>query len=273
MSHRSHSGSSSRTSRKNTLIWALLVTFCLPGTALADGKPEGKAKDRTINKSASKSAGKTESRALEAGKAQTQPSQSYFEDEFNARKRKYAKASSTVFVNVPQSFVWKVLVDFEHYPEIFKRIESCHVTKRDNGLLFAETYLKPQMFVNKLCQHTVSDISQGPNYLPWKMLDGNFKSVVGSWTLSTAKDKANQTVCQVKYTLEADPGPIIPPPMVSFILHTVQHEVVTSLKQSCEKSYSEQSDREANALKTGGRSSCSHLPPDCSSNQARQHQS
>jgi ribosome-associated toxin RatA of RatAB toxin-antitoxin module len=163
--------------------------------------------------------------------------QSYFEQERKARKRKYAHSSSTVYIYAPQAIVWKVLIDFEHYPEYFKRIDTCHITKREHGLLFAETYLKPQMFVKKLCQHTVSDISQGPNYLQWKMLDGNFTSVVGSWKLSTTKDKKGESVCEAEYTLEADPGPVIPSPLVSFLLHQVEHEVVTSFKKACEQNY------------------------------------
>ena len=161
--------------------------------------------------------------------------QSYFDEVRKSRKRKYAHSSSTVYIYAPQAEVWKNLIDFEHYPQMFKRIDTCHITKREHGLLFAETYLKPQMFVKKLVQHTVSDISQGPNYLQWKMLDGNFDSVYGSWNLSTTKDKKGKEVCEAQYTLEADPGPVIPAPLVSFLLHQVEHEVVVSFKKSCEE--------------------------------------
>jgi uncharacterized membrane protein len=158
----------------------------------------------------------------------------YFDKIREGRKRKYAQASSTVQIYAPVSIVWKVLIDFEKYPEIFKRMDSCHITKREHGLLFAESYLKPQMFVKKLCQHTVTDISQGPHFLQWKMLDGNFSSVYGSWTLSEGQDKKAVPVCVATYTLEADPGPVIPGPMVSFVLHQLEHEVVSLFKKACE---------------------------------------
>jgi ribosome-associated toxin RatA of RatAB toxin-antitoxin module len=165
---------------------------------------------------------------------------SFFDQERKSRKRKYAHASSTVFIHAPQALVWKILVDFEHYPDMFSRIKTCHITKRENGFLYAETYLKPQMFVKTLCQHTVTDITQGPNYVQWKMLDGNFSSVVGSWRLSTKKDKKGRPVCQADYVLEADPGPVIPSPLVSFCLHMIEHEVVSLFKQQCEKKYKQQ---------------------------------
>jgi ribosome-associated toxin RatA of RatAB toxin-antitoxin module len=160
----------------------------------------------------------------------------YFDKIRESRKRKYAQSSSTVLIYAPEPIVWKVLTDFDQYPKMFKRIETCHITKREHGLLFAETYLKPQMFVKKLCQHTVTDISQGPHFLQWKMLDGNFSSVYGSWTLSMSHDKKGVPVCSATYTLEADPGPVIPGPMVSFLLHQIEHEVVTSFKKGCESS-------------------------------------
>jgi ribosome-associated toxin RatA of RatAB toxin-antitoxin module len=163
----------------------------------------------------------------------------YFSDfAVSQKKHKLAHAASIVKIYAPQSIVWKVLVDFEHYPEMFKRIDSCHITKRENGLIFAESYLKPQMFVKKLCQHTVTDVSQGPSYLRWKMLDGNFKSVVGTWDLTPSTGTAEHPqMCVAKYTLWADPGPVIPAPLVSFALHTVEHEVITNFKRSCEHEY------------------------------------
>jgi ribosome-associated toxin RatA of RatAB toxin-antitoxin module len=167
----------------------------------------------------------------------------YFNKIRESRTRKYSHSSSTVQIYAPRQVVWKVLTDFEKYPEIFKRIDTCHITKREHGLLFAESYLKPQMFVKKLCQHTVTDTSQGPNFLQWKMLDGNFSSVYGSWTLSDSQDKKGKPVCSATYELEADPGPIIPSAMVSFLLHQIEHEVVTSFKKACEKNSVELSEK------------------------------
>jgi len=188
-----------------------------------------------------------------APQASTMPSQSsgnreidnYFSDFTSSQKKhKLAHAASTVKIYAPQSVVWKVLIDFERYPKMFKRIDTCHITKKENGLIFAESYLKPQMFVKRLCQHTVTDISQGPAYLRWKMLDGNFKSVVGTWDLRPAPGTAmHPQMCIAKYTLWADPGPIIPAPLVSFLLHTIEHEVVSSFKKSCEQEYQNHSNQ------------------------------
>lgn len=208
-----------------------------------DGSNRNRALLANVQSSAKKNNSQAKNKDGNSQTSQTSDAKSYFEQERLSRKRKYAHASSTVFIKAPKDDVWKVLIDFEHYPNIFKRIDTCHITKREHGLLFAETYLKPQMFVKTLVQHTVTDISQGPDYLQWKMLDGNFNSVVGSWTLKPAKDKEGNDICEAKYTLEADPGPIIPAPLVSLLLHQVEHEVVTSFKKACEKENKSGDDR------------------------------
>jgi ribosome-associated toxin RatA of RatAB toxin-antitoxin module len=205
-----------------------------------NGAANAKNENKSANKEAKDSKDTKDSSGKDAGSNDDTVRQNnvyasqYFDKIRESRKRKYAHASSTVQIYAPEAIVWKVLIDFEKYPEIFKRMDSCHITKREHGLLFAETYLKPQMFVKKLCQHTVTDISQGPHFLQWKMLDGNFSSVYGSWTLSEGQDKKGKPVCVATYTLEADPGPVIPGPMVSFVLHQLEHEVVTLFKKACE---------------------------------------
>jgi ribosome-associated toxin RatA of RatAB toxin-antitoxin module len=153
------------------------------------------------------------------------------------RKKKWAHASVSFTVAAPQDVVWNVLVDFEHYPEIFKRIETCKVTKREGDVVYTESYLKPQLFVSKRCNHTWIDLSQKPTALSWKLLDGNFKGAEGNWDCKTI-DKGKT---EVKYTLSSDPGPIIPAGLVSWILHSVVKEVVDSVQNTCAETYKQRS--------------------------------
>ncbi len=150
-----------------------------------------------------------------------------------AHKKKWAHSSVTFVVSAPQDVVWDTLVDFEHYPNIFKRIETCKVTKHENDIVYTESYLKPQMFVSKRCNHTWINLAQKPHSLNWKLLDGNFKGAEGNWDFQNL-DK-NKT--QVTYTLFADPGPIIPATLVSWLLHSVVKDVVDSVRTTCSENY------------------------------------
>ncbi len=147
-------------------------------------------------------------------------------------KNQIVKATVTVNIKAPVDKVWSILTDFKNYPDIFTKIESCNILRQKNNLVYIESFLKPQMFVKQTCQHTINDLSSGPNKLSWYMLDGNFQYMEGSWKLIA---KNNGKICQAYYTIKTIPGSVIPKSLVNVALNMVQHEVVNSLKDACEK--------------------------------------
>ncbi len=140
-------------------------------------------------------------------------------------------------IDATQKTVWNALTNFANYPEIFKRISSCKVIKREGDLVFTESYLKHHMFLNTPCQRAVNNLSGAPHTLTWSTIDGNFKTLEGRWELkpSTSPDR-----CLARYTLEVDAGNCIPTQFVSFALKGMQKEIVVSLKKSVETIYREQ---------------------------------
>jgi len=136
-------------------------------------------------------------------------------------------------INAPVEHVWTVLSDFSKYPQIFDRVKSVSITKREGDLVYIESRLKPHLLVGNEVQHTVNDLSGKPGSLKWQLLDGNFKHVDGVWEIKPAGDHS----CKVAYTLKVDPGPFVPAKMVSFLLHFVEREIVGSLKIYAEKTY------------------------------------
>ena len=147
-------------------------------------------------------------------------------------KTKLAKATVETTIKAPREFVWNALTDFGRYPHIFPKVKSCQVLKREGQLVYIESFLKPQLFVNEQCQHTINDLQNKPDSLRWKMVDGTFKAVEGEWQLKSTNAGRH---CQVKYTLEVDPGPAIPRPIASMALKMTQKEIVGNFKQVVEK--------------------------------------
>jgi ribosome-associated toxin RatA of RatAB toxin-antitoxin module len=147
-------------------------------------------------------------------------------------KTKLAKATVEATIRAPKEYVWKALTDFGRYPHIFPKVKSCQVLKREGQLVYIESYLKPQLFVNEQCQHTINDLQNKPDSLRWKMVDGTFKAVEGEWQLKSVNAGKH---CQVKYTLEVDPGPAIPRPVANLALKMTQKEIVSNFKQVVEK--------------------------------------
>jgi ribosome-associated toxin RatA of RatAB toxin-antitoxin module len=147
---------------------------------------------------------------------------------------KLSKASTEITIMAPQQYVWDKLTTFATYPKLFPRLKTCQVVKKEGDLVYIESLLKPQMFVSQPCQHTINDLEDKPDSLKWKLTDGNFKAVEGEWKLKSI-DGGQHT--QVKYTMEVDPGPLIPRPIIVMALKMVQNEAVHSVKFMVEQDY------------------------------------
>ena len=80
-------------------------------------------------------------------------------------KTKLAKATVETTIKAPKEFVWNALTDFSRYPHIFPKVKSCQVLKREGQLVYIESFLKPQLFVNEQCQHTINDLQNKPDSL------------------------------------------------------------------------------------------------------------
>ena len=78
-------------------------------------------------------------------------------------KTKLAKATVETTIKAPKEYVWNALTDFGRYPRIFPKVKSCQVLKREGQLVYIESYLKPQLFVNEQCQHTINDLQNKPD--------------------------------------------------------------------------------------------------------------
>ena len=149
---------------------------------------------------------------------------------------KLSKASTEIVIMAPQQFVWDRLTNFTVYPKLFPRLKTCQVLKKEGDLVFIESLLKPQMFVSQPCQHTINDLQDKPDSLKWKLTDGNFKAVEGEWELDSIDDGQHT---KVKYTMEVDPGPLIPRPIIVMALKMVQREAITGVKAMVENEYSQ----------------------------------
>ncbi len=155
--------------------------------------------------------------------------------EQGADLQKLAQAEARMVINAPAEVVWKALTDFPQYPQIFRRLQSCRIIKQQGNLVWTESDLKPHMFVRKPRQHTLNDLSGKPNVLDWRLIDGNFKTVLGKWRILPARSGER---CEVVYSLSVDPGPFIPRFLVSFTLKNLQREIVASLKEWVESTQS-----------------------------------
>jgi ribosome-associated toxin RatA of RatAB toxin-antitoxin module len=156
-----------------------------------------------------------------------------------------ARSVTKIEINAPQSCVWGVLTDFSNYPDVFARIQSCKVTKKQGNLVYTEALLKPHMFLSEACQHTINDLAGAPSLLTWQTTDGNFKALGGKWEIKPSQDGEK---CTAIYTLQVDPGGLVPAPLVGVMLHSMQKEIVASVKKSAETEFQDQRTQKTSKL-------------------------
>ncbi|MBY0550992.1 MAG: SRPBCC family protein [Candidatus Obscuribacterales bacterium] len=144
----------------------------------------------------------------------------------DTESKRLVRAISVFDVAVPAKAVREVLSDFSKFPEFMKRIKTVEVVRREGNMTFTQSYLKPQFLVNQPLNHTITDVYSKPNTIEWVLVDGNFPSASGRWEI----EPLTPHTCRVRYTVAVEPGPFIPPHLVSFALKMVQKEVITGVK-------------------------------------------
>jgi ribosome-associated toxin RatA of RatAB toxin-antitoxin module len=148
-----------------------------------------------------------------------------------------ARGVTQIEINAPRDYVWKVLTNFDNYPVTFRRIKSCRVTNREGSLVFTESHLKSHWLICDTPQRAVNDLAGAPDTLTWSTIGGNFSSLEGKWEL---KPLGSGNRCIATYTLELDGAGAVPAPLLSFVLTSMQKEIVGSLKKTVESAYQQQ---------------------------------
>lgn len=149
----------------------------------------------------------------------------------DTESKRLARAVSVFDVGVPAKAVREVLSDFPKFPEFMKRIKTVEVVRRDGNMYLTQSYLKPAFLVSQPLNHTITDIYSKPNTIEWVLVDGNFPSASGRWEIAPLTSHS----CRVTYTVAVEPGPFVPPHLVSFALKLVQKEVITGVKARVEE--------------------------------------
>lgn len=116
-----------------------------------------------------------------------------------------AKASTVeIFKCTPDQF-FKIIADYEKYPEFLAEVKSCKVLKKEKSKKLVEFSVQ----VIKSFKYQLWMTETPPHLISWEFASGDiFKTSVGSWEL---KEEAGKT--RATYTVEATfsmfvPGPI-----------------------------------------------------------------
>jgi ribosome-associated toxin RatA of RatAB toxin-antitoxin module len=112
------------------------------------------------------------------------------------------------YVRADRQSCWRVITDYDHYPEFMPQIASAKRVANPNGL---DTYA----FTLKVAVFTVSYTLEmkglqpvGPWTLSWNYVKGDLKSTSGSWEIFECPETPG--VVLVSYNVQVDVGALVP---------------------------------------------------------------
>lgn len=112
-------------------------------------------------------------------------------------------------VTATRNEIWKVLIDYDHFPAIFDGIDKIKVIKEDDQGAFVEFWINA---VLKKLHYVLYRYYEKPEYkLTWYRLSGDLKKIEGSWEIY---DTHLSDVKLLSYNSYVQPGGIIPTKLV-----------------------------------------------------------
>lgn len=120
-------------------------------------------------------------------------------------------ASATEVFNCSVPEFYKLITDYEKYPEFLQEVKDCKVLKSDGGRKLVEY----KVSVIKTFAYQLWMTEHEPDSVTWTFAGGDiFKTSTGSWKL---EDQAGKT--KATYTVEATFGIFVPGPVAKTLLN------------------------------------------------------
>lgn len=93
-----------------------------------------------------------------------------------------AEASKTVEMPVARDLLWKVIVDYERYPEFVDSVQKVKVLSREGGKTRVEYGIE---LLGKQITYVLDHVETAPEQMRWGLVESNvLKSNAGGWKLT-----------------------------------------------------------------------------------------
>lgn len=121
-----------------------------------------------------------------------------------------AKASTTEVFNCTVEEFYKIISDYEKYPEFLQEVKQIKILKNEGNRKLVEYSVS----VIKSFKYTMWMTENAPNSISWEFAGGDvFKTSIGSWKLDNEAGK-----CRATYTVEASFSMFVPSPIANALV-------------------------------------------------------
>jgi ribosome-associated toxin RatA of RatAB toxin-antitoxin module len=134
-------------------------------------------------------------------------------------------------IKAPLETVYKVICDFESYPEFLNTTHSAKAKKLKNSFQVDFT-----IEVIKTIHYTLRFEFKEPTYLGWELVKGDLmKKNSGSWELKAISDAVTEAI----YSIDIDFGWLVPKMIVEQVTKTQLPETLEAFKKRAENLFKE----------------------------------
>ena len=139
-----------------------------------------------------------------------------------------ANAQRSIEINAPIETVWKVITDYERYPEFLADAKRVVVRNRTGNTLELENEIS---VVGTSVKYTLRMVENGPKSVTWSFLSGAFmKSNDGSWTLESISPERTRA----NYSIDISVGMLVPKAVINALVETGLPKMLESFRTRAE---------------------------------------
>ena len=139
-----------------------------------------------------------------------------------------AGATRSIVINAPMEKIWKVITDYERYPEFLTEVKKTRTANRKGN----EVDVHYEAEVVKTIKYTLHFKEEPPSKLTWSFIEGDYmKNNRGGWTL---EDVGNGQV-KATYNIEVELGSFVPKTLVNGLVEGQLPKVLEAFKKQSEK--------------------------------------
>ena len=140
-----------------------------------------------------------------------------------------AQAKTTELFNCTVAQFYKIVSDYEKYPQFLGEVKSCKVIKTEASKKLVEYSVS----VIKSFKYSLWMTEKEPNLITWEFASGDiFKSTKGFWKL---EDEAGR--CRATYSVEATFGVFVPGPLANALVSVNLPNMMSSYHKRIQQIY------------------------------------
>ncbi len=140
-----------------------------------------------------------------------------------------AKANTTELFNCTVPQFYKIISDYEKYPQFLSEVKTCKVMKSEGSKKLVEYSVS----VIKSFKYSLWMTEKEPSQITWEFASGDiFKSTKGFWKLT---DEAGK--CRATYDVDATFGVFVPGPLANALVSVNLPNMMSSYHKRIKQLY------------------------------------